>query len=307
MKTHNNDPNFSIVMPGGCNAKCSFCFNKEQPSFKTIPISEWIDNLISYIVPLDNRFYQISITGGEPLTSPHLPYLMSVLRPYKAKYSNILITTNGTDLIKNVDTVAIATDHINLSRHHWDEVTNNEIFGGGYHMEDDDVEQAIDLYGARGIDISANCVINDTTKPDFIESYIKWAKAIGFYAVRFRKENGTQDPTPAEQYYKSYKVLWSGSCGVCRTVLQRIMGMSVYWKTSVLEPSDHMDEVFELVYQPNGVAYRDWMGKKELPLIEALIADKYEPVIINKRRGMFRGSTSSCGGSSSSCGRGGGC
>lgn len=35
METYNQDPNFSIVMPGGCNAECPFCFNNNKTKPKS--------------------------------------------------------------------------------------------------------------------------------------------------------------------------------------------------------------------------------------------------------------------------------
>lgn len=35
METYNQDPNFSIVMPGGCNAEYPFCFNNNKTKSKS--------------------------------------------------------------------------------------------------------------------------------------------------------------------------------------------------------------------------------------------------------------------------------
>jgi len=44
----------------------------------------------------------------------------------------------------------MAVDHINISRHHYDEEANKAIFGGDYNVTDADIREAIDLYGSRG-------------------------------------------------------------------------------------------------------------------------------------------------------------
>ncbi|MCP4986010.1 MAG: radical SAM protein [Colwellia sp.] len=312
MKTTNNDPNFSIVMAGGCNAKCDFCFNNDQPKLPTLEKDKYISNLMNTLHVLDDRFYQISITGGEPLLSPYFNEVFTLIPYFRTKYTNVLLTTNGTGLLDKIEKVSNAVDHINISRHHFDEAKNNAIFKGSYSMTDNELTDIIDAYGKKGIDISVNCVITDSTTREFIDSYIKWARNIGVEAVRFRKENGTLDKTPVELTFNDYKVMWEGSCPVCRTTQQRIYGVNVFWKSSYLEPSEVVpsDEIFELVFETDGNTYLDWNGQKlvnQVPIKKP--EPKPEPTIIYRDRyissnscGSSR-SSNSCGGSSSGCGR----
>jgi len=284
MKTTNNDPNFSIVMPGGCNASCDFCFNTKDVEFPTLRKTAYISNLIETLTNLDKKFYQISITGGEPLLSPYFDLVFEILPDFRDKYTNILLTTNGTGLLEKIDQVSVAVDHINISRHHYDESKNKSIFKGTYDLPDSKLSVIIDEYGKRGIDISVNCVITDLTSREFIEAYIAWARNMGFEAVRFRKENGTLDKTPVELTFNDYRVLWEGSCPVCRTTLQRILGTKVYWKSSLLEPTDIIpsDEVFEVVFQPDGICYLDWTGKRPMSPIKSSPSEKTLNAILKK-------------------------
>lgn len=261
--THNNDPNFSIALPGLCNAECSFCFNKKHPKFERENLGVYLINLSDILSNLGDQFYQISLTGSEPMLSPFLEPVLGMITLFRNKYTNILLTTNGTDLIKNIDLVCSAVDHINISRHHFDEVENCKIFGGSYEMNDSKLEYIIDECGKRGVDVSVNCVISDSTTKDFIDQYIEWSKIIGLNAVRFRKENSDMNPPSVELEFEEYKPIWEGECPVCRTTQKLIKGVNTYWKNSVLEPSDIItDEIFELVYQPDGKLYKDWVGEK---------------------------------------------
>ena len=258
-KLYNEDPNFSIIAPGSCNAACSFCFANEGKD--TLVLNEYMKALSDTLMNLPEPFYQISITGGEPLLSPYIvPILMSIY-PHKRKYTNVLLTTNGTHLDKFYDYISMSVDHINISRHHYDEKENQQIFKGTYDVLDADIRHYIDLYSIAGIDVSANCVIDDTTSINFIESYIAWAKTIGFAAVRFRKQNGSLDKTEAEQYYRKHAVLWKGTCPICETTLQLIKGCKVYWKKSIVEPTDKTNDIFEVVFGPDGKMYADWQYK----------------------------------------------
>lgn len=238
---------------------------------ETASLEGYIQRLCSALKNLPSQFYQISITGGEPMLSPYIRYILMAVYPFKDKYTNILLTTNGTNLTKDwiYEAVSLSVDHINISRHHWNDEANKAIFCGSYDVGDYDVHRAIDRYGKSGIDISANCVINDTTTRDFIEEYIEWARNIGFRAVRFRKENGTLDKTTVEKTYSDHKVVWEGRCPVCRTTLQFIHGYKVYWKSSTLEPSETIsDSIFEVIFAPDAKLYDDWKFTKEIILRE---------------------------------------
>jgi hypothetical protein len=265
MNTFNNDPNFSIIVPGGCNCNCSFCFNSGNNSL-TLPLGDYLNNLIETLENLPEQFYQISITGGEPTISPYFIPIISALLPFKKKFHNILLTTNGTNLLVNSDIISAAVDHINISRHHADDEENKKIFNSPkYSLSTKDITEIINLYNKHGIDVSLNCVINDSTGRRFIENYIEYGKTVGSHAIRFRKENGTLDKTPAEKTFSDHKIVWEGACPVCRTTKQYINGQTVFWKSSTLEPSETLqDEIFEIVYQPDGKTYEDWNKKKEI-------------------------------------------
>lgn len=190
METYNQDPNFSIVMPGGCNAECPFCFNNNKTKPKSCSEIKFIIGLWERLRLLPKQFYQISITGNEPMLSPYINGVMEVCKEAKNEYTNILLTTNGTNLLKNPQRIIDGVHHINISRHHYDEKKNKDIFRGTYNITNAELTEIIDVYSRQGIDVSLNCVINNNTTQDFINFYIDFAKIIGANAVRFRKENG---------------------------------------------------------------------------------------------------------------------
>lgn len=298
MKTYNQDPNFSIIMPGGCNAKCAFCFNHSKTKVDNCQNIEFILNLIEHLRVLPKQFYQISITGNEPMLSPLISDVMTICNRVKGRFTNILLTTNGSKLLDNPQMVINGVHHINVSRHHYDEAENKRIFGGSYNVTDEELSEIVDVYSKNGVDVSLNCVINNDTTEDFINAYIDFAKRIGVFAIRFRKENGEIEPTPVEDMFaEQYPILWHGSCPVCRTDLRVIRGQNVYWKSSVLEPSDHIiDKVYELVYDTDGKVYLDWNRQK--PMEEALRAINNHGVNYCREDISFN----SCGSPNNSCG-----
>lgn len=324
MNLLNNDPNFSIVLPGGCNANCDFCFAASKPSKTTL--AKYLVNLAKTLENLPKEFYQISITGGEPGISPWLNPVLELISDYREKYTNILLTTNGTNLLENKDIIATAVDHINISRHHYNQIENKKIFKGSYNITDDYLEQCVDEFGKLGIDVSVNCVVNDSTTKGFIDAFINYSKNIGFAAIRFRKENGTNDPVPVEKEFEQYKVVWNGECPVCKTRKRIIKGIDTFWKTSVVEPNEvSEDKLFELVYMEDGNVYSDWnhqtkiditkdffkknskkTGRSNQNWLDGIFSQFHEQYSPGLLRSTIDNSSTACGGSSnrsySSCG-----
>ena len=83
MKTFNTSPNFSIVMQGGCNAACEFCFNKQHSNKKQCSKAQYLKNLNLALKSLPNTFFQISITGNEPMLSPVIDDVLDICRKGK--------------------------------------------------------------------------------------------------------------------------------------------------------------------------------------------------------------------------------
>lgn len=265
MKLYNNNPNFSIFLTGSCNAKCSFCFNNDKTPKSS---SDYLYNLDYVLSNLEDSFKQISLTGFEPLLSPDFNNVISLLRSYKTKFPKIVLTTNGTSLSNKLPLMENVVDHINISRHHYDPVLNNTIFGGSYSKSEEETLKDIDLAGAYGIDISFSCVITNSTTKDFIQKYIDKAKYYGVNTIQFRKVAGSLDLPKVFNSFNDYKIISESSCPVCSTVEQRIKGMPVLWKQSLIEPTETLKEIYELVFMPSGKLYADWSEKHEVDLIE---------------------------------------
>jgi len=66
----NEEPNFSIIVPTGCNAHCDFCFWNRGHS-EVDPV-EYLNQLCETLDALPDDFEQCSITGGEPTMLPWL-------------------------------------------------------------------------------------------------------------------------------------------------------------------------------------------------------------------------------------------
>ena len=72
-----DNPNFSVVVPSGCDASCDFCFWEEKESLSK---SKFLDRLQEVVDLLPYQFYQVSVTGGEPTLCRWVKDILTILR-----------------------------------------------------------------------------------------------------------------------------------------------------------------------------------------------------------------------------------
>jgi len=272
------DPNFSVVLPGGCNGKCKFCFWDRTPGSYT----DFTATLRDFVKRRPAKYDKISITGGEPTLSSAFGITLDLI---KGRFSKVVMTTNGGDSLDWIPKIAGVVQHVNLSRHHNDGGINNSIFGREVHQNVWEIARRLH---AVGIDLTLNCVVTSRLS---VKDYLNFAKANNVDAVSFRKQHGTLSPHPIEKAFSKYPVLDEFSCPVCRTRTQVINGMRVLWKCSSSDPAKVVKD-FELILHQDGRLAYDW--NKLLPYRIA------KPVLKRKRR-ICRCSRSNGGGGGGSC------
>lgn len=253
------NPNFTIVMPGGCNAKCEFCFWKQEKTCKN-----YLERLVETMESLPSQFYMISISGGEPTISSYFTKVLNLIDT--DQFTHRILTTNGTGLMKNMGIIKEKIQHINISRHHWDDEINAKIFETDTVPSSEHITECVDELNKAGIDVTFSCVLTDEyilTKEDIIK-YVQYAKNCGASHIYFRKKHENLLPHPLEAEFGQSKIVKSHDCPACRTRIQLIKGIDVHWKTSVLEPSD-VEELeyilFETIFNSNGTLTKDWDAK----------------------------------------------
>jgi len=253
------DPNFSIVVPGGCNAHCDFCFwNKTKINENYFPsLNETMNNLPS-------QFYQLSITGGEPTISPYFEQIIEMIDTDKFKHT--VLTTNGAKLLEHVKTISGKIKHVNISRHHWDDKINESIFKTNTVPNKNEIRKIINELHKEGIDVTLSVVLTEhfKSKKD-TDKFIDFAKFCGADSVFFRKQHGPDiDKTDFEKQYESHEYVYKSNCPVCRTYTQIIKGIPVSWKSSKEEPSNDMGYIYEVIFNENGKLTSDWESKNIL-------------------------------------------
>ena len=110
-----------------CNANCKFCANGSCTDFGKIDL-EKLEFVIRYLKD-NNRLHSISLTGGEPMINPDLVNKILNLIWSVDSRIQVQISTNGLNLkeISNFDNPN-NLESIHISRHHYDDSKNIEIF-----------------------------------------------------------------------------------------------------------------------------------------------------------------------------------
>jgi molybdenum cofactor biosynthesis enzyme MoaA len=206
---------------------------------------------------LPPQYCQLSYTGGEPTNSIYFQRLLNIVN--RGIFKKVVLTTNGYRLSQFLDDLIGSVDHLNISRHHYDDEVNYSVFNTKSVPDKTDLKRLISEVQNRGIDVTLNCVLCY----DFnIEKYLSFARNVGANAVSFRKPHGNLDPTEMETVsIEKYGMISESKCPVCRTAYQKIHGFPVSWKASVSEPSKDLNSIYEVIYHPNGKLTADWDGK----------------------------------------------
>lgn len=251
-----DNPNFSIIVPTGCNAKCSFCFWDRNVT--RVKPEEYLEKLWSELQDLPDIFTQCSITGGEPTM---LPWLKGILRLVRERFDKVVLSTNGYKLDKHLymcDDGLI--DHLNISRHDIGEKNNRQAFGTESIPSDKVIRALSRTFQNFGIDVTLNCVLSpEYDDLQFIHDYIDYAKGLNANSVSFRKDHSDLEFMGVEEALG--KVIYSSSCPVCRSDVRLINGMTTTWKYSVKEPSNDLGGIYELIYHQDGRITSDWKGE----------------------------------------------
>ncbi len=117
---------FYINITGQCNGRCQFCSNAELNPNETSNLDlPKLRTILRQTYPHISRF---SVSGGEPLINPQkFEGLLDLLSEYNRR---ITINTNGSFLKDNIDLLnKYIIESIQLSRHHYLDMKNNQVFG----------------------------------------------------------------------------------------------------------------------------------------------------------------------------------
>lgn len=115
---------FYINITNLCNAKCEFCSNACNKDLGKLDL----DDLKDILDKVSSKVSRFSVSGGETLINPKdLEELFKLLHKYDRR---ITMNTNGSFLLKNIDMLNKYPniESVQLSRHHYEDEKNNEVF-----------------------------------------------------------------------------------------------------------------------------------------------------------------------------------
>ena len=287
-------PNTTVLLPGGCNASCDFCFwDRAEGGIK--PPRNYLDKVFSHLASLPEAFRTLSISGGEPTISQWFGSFLGRLGIYRRTNTldRVVLTTNGSNVAPFITAIGCVVDHINISRHAVGSEANCKIFKTAAIPDDESLREIIaNIHSETECDVTLNCVVGADVSVQFCYSFIYYAKMLGADAVSFRKEASDVTPTDAETFFvKKYGVLHETKCPVCRGLEQSVGGFTVRWKGSVAEPSKESNGVYEVVIHPDGGLYSGW----DLLSTPLEILRIYSPVRSTKKLSSGTGYSAGCG------------
>ncbi len=239
-----DNPNLSVVLPVGCNAKCEFCYWEKKTGLTT-------DRFDFVANSLPEMFEQCSITGGETTLSNDLITYINIA---KKRFKKVVLNTNGFNLKKEH---IQGVDYVNISRHHYLDSENEKVFGVDSVPNAEKIKELCSFGN-----VTLNCVIPDGFSDDkFVSKYIEFAKSCGA-KVAFRKYFNNLDILT--EIDKDETLIGEHRCGACLHRWHKINGVEVTYKYSVKETFEHSNGIYELILQSNGDLTFDWDGKNKL-------------------------------------------
>ena len=197
-ENYDNLITIKLVLPGTCNAKCKFCYNKYieemklgSKEMKEKFLNKFLISLEKIVLKVDGKQrISLDITGNEPtLDTDFFIQVIHKLRNSSLKDSitRVTCTTNGIGILKVAPYMKGVVNYVNISVHDYDYKRRSNIFGT-YFPTDDDYKKIVKSLLDNDISVTAVSVIHKKIDNFSVwrDQFISWALKIGFVGLRFR-------------------------------------------------------------------------------------------------------------------------
>lgn len=222
-KDYNRDISIKLVMPVGCNAKCAFCYNKENSmaADEEVFLSRFTNSLDDLLSKFSrDSVVSLDITGGEPTMNVDLFEEVLSRLPFVAninKVSRVVLTTNGLNLgriLTRKNYFEGLINYVNLSTHDYSFDHRRFAFKTSlsttslFPLTGREIQIIAESLACMGIPLSMCAVMsshNHMNTPFFknwIVSFIDWAKLAGAISLRVRQD--VYDDVGINEYFPSY-------------------------------------------------------------------------------------------------------
>jgi molybdenum cofactor biosynthesis enzyme MoaA len=175
----------------------------------------FIDEVIEKV-----KIMKITFTGGEPSLESYS--LLKAIEYVKGKCENITICTNGTLLDGNLpittEKILNLVDNVSVSRHHWDNQTNNKILG--LDLDEDIFENDF----IHKVNLSCNLIRGYVDSFEGMRNILEFANTKGIGEVAFVKlmeinpycvENTIRVKVPDHESVLNYRTFSYPIKGIC--------------------------------------------------------------------------------------------
>ena len=197
-ENYDNLITIKLVLPGTCNARCKFCYNKYieemklgSKEMKEKFLNKFLISLEKIILKVDGKQrISLDITGNEPtLDTDFFIQVIHKLRNFSLKDSitRVTCTTNGIGILKVAPYMKGVVNYVNISVHDYDYKRRSNIFET-YFPTDDDYKKIVKSLLDNDISVTAVSVIHKKIDNFSVwrDQFISWALKIGFVGLRFR-------------------------------------------------------------------------------------------------------------------------
>ena len=181
------EPNIRLYVKvtDSCNANCKFCANGSCTDFGKLDLQN-LEFVVRYLKE-NNRLHSIALTGGEPMTNPDkVNDILNIIWSIDPNIQ-VQISTNGLNLrqIANFDNPN-NLESIHISRHHYSDEKNIEIFGTDTISTTDDIMFLQDALTNKKI-ININTLVMKGYVEDLkgIKEMLDYVADIGVYKNGF--------------------------------------------------------------------------------------------------------------------------
>lgn len=190
--------NLNVFVTESCQNKCFFCINdktNKNINIRSLSDEEYIIGLKKLFNELNCENFEITITGGEPTLDIHrFVKTIQICHEYSLRCRtvsttglNLMSLYNGKPLCQHMIENNFV-HNINISRMHYDESRNNEIFDGR-NLTNKDIERLALFFKLNNAEmrVSCNLIKGYIDNPDDILKFIDHYMDLGVETVMFRE------------------------------------------------------------------------------------------------------------------------
>jgi pyruvate-formate lyase-activating enzyme len=179
--------NIYVDLSSKCNCNCAFCINRVNFKRKDVTDDFYVNNFHKSVKEVRFLDPSIQIAGGEPALHPDR------LCALTEQISNLnlrkpVLGTNGSVLCNDnlIRRIAPAFQHINISRHHYDDEMLHQAMGFKNPLDNDKLSFLVKNTNL-GHKIRLNCCLLSGYIDNFGEvvNYLNWAVEMGIRNVCF--------------------------------------------------------------------------------------------------------------------------